>query len=371
MRIALVITEIYPGGAEKCFVNLACHLQQHGHEVRVWQLWPAPPPQKSQLVQQLDNHGIAWSSGHAVKPWQFLSTTRWLKRELTEFRPDIVQAFLFHANLASALATRKLDCRLFGGARVAQPERWRQRLQGWSAKHMEKLICVSQSVANHVVQFEKISGDKLSVIPNGIELIDLESPIRVQWSNLGVPLGAPVLLFVGRLTDQKGIVRFVSQSAPRVLQQLPNHHLVLMGEGDRGHVLHKLCQMSPVAERLHLVGWQAEALQWMRLAESIVLPAKYEGMPNVILEAMSVGKPVASFEVDGLRELLGDSSTARSQMAEPQDFERLESLILTLAGDDDLRTACGADNRGRVQQHFQLADQLAKYEQLYLAPLTR
>ena len=270
MRIALVTTELRPGGAEKCIVNLACYLRNQGHGVQLWQLWPAPPPEKSQLVKQLDDHGILWSSGHAVKAWHFWSATRWLKRELVHFRPDIVQSFLFHANLSSALATRNLNCRLFGGARVSQPERWRQLLQRWSANRMEKMICVSQSVANHVAKFERISEDKLSVIPNGIELIDLSTPVKLQWSSLGLPAQARVLLFVGRLTDQKGIVDFIARSATGLLRQLPNHHLVLMGDGDRSQELRNACQQSPVSARIHRVGWQAEAIQWRRLAERIV-----------------------------------------------------------------------------------------------------
>lgn len=371
MRIALVTTELRPGGAEKCLVNLACYLQKQGHVVQLWQLWPAPPPDKSQLVNQLDNAGIVWSSGQAIKASHFWSTTRWLKRELVRFRPDIVQSFLFHANLASAIAARSLNCRLFGGARVSQPERWRQILSRWSAKRMEKMICVSQSVARHVAKFEKISEDKLSVIPNGIELVDLNAPINFQWSDLGLPPRARVLLFVGRMNDQKGIVKFVTQSVSSLLRQLPDHRVVLMGDGVRSQELRSVCQASPVAQRIHQVGWQADAIEWMRLAETIVLPAKYEGMPNVILEAMCVEKPVASFEVDGVRELLGGSSVAQEQMARPQDFTALESAIIRLAQSDDLRLACGTHNRQRVEQFFQLADQLAKYEQHYLSPIAR
>ncbi len=371
MRIALVITELYPGGAEKCFVNLACYLQRQGHEVRVWQLWPDPPPEKSQLTQQLDDHGILWSSGQAVKAWQFLRATSWLKRELKQFAPDIVQAFLFHANLASALATRKIPCRFFGGARVTQPEGWRQRVQRWSAKRMEKLICVSQSVANHVAQIEGIQAEKLSVIANGIELVDLESPIKLTWAELGIPNDTRVLLFVGRLTEQKGIIEFISTSATRLLQRLPEHHLVIMGDGERATELRELLRLSPFAKRLHHVGWQTAAHQWMRLAELIFLPAKYEGMPNVILEAMAVGKPIASFNVEGVTELLGSDPFARMQMAQARDYEGLESVIVVLAESSDLRSACGAYNRHRATENFQIQQQLAKYEQLYLAAIEK
>jgi len=371
MRIALVITEIHPGGAEKCFVNLACFLQERGHEVRLWQLWPEPPPDRNQLARQLTEHGIPWSSGGAVKPWDFWSVTRWLRRELNSYRPEMVQSFLFHANLACALALRGHNCRLMGGARVAQPEWWRQQLQRWAVRRMERLVCVSQSVADHITRVEGVAKEKLYLIPNGTQLPDLHCPNSRSWSELGLPDTARVLLFVGRLTAQKGIVEFLTRSAERLLRQLPEHHLVLMGEGDQAQAVQSWCLTSSVAQRVHVVGWQAATWPWMRQAEVLVLPAKYEGMPNVVLEAMAVAKPVACFEVDGVRELLGEEEQAvgdlaAAQLAAPQDYAALEAIIVRLAQDEMLRAQCGVANRQRVEQHFQLEQQLAKYEQLYL-----
>ena len=107
MRIALTTTELRPGGAEKCLVNLAVYLRRQGHEVRVWQILPPPPKEQSELVQHLEAEGIPWRSGNAVSIWHFLRILRWLRDEFRSFRPDVVQSFLFHANVACALATSK------------------------------------------------------------------------------------------------------------------------------------------------------------------------------------------------------------------------------------------------------------------------
>ncbi len=369
MRIALVITELHPGGAEKCFVNLACYLRSRGHQVGVWQLWPDPPPERRQLAQQLDEHGIVWRSGGARSTWQFIKATRWLRSELIAFEPDVTQAFLFHANVATSLAHRRfpkrLPGRLFGGVRVAQPERWRQRLQRWAAWRMEKLVCVSQSVAAHCHAIEKIPQDKLVVIPNGLELPVATTDNTVGWSRLGLPSDARVLLFVGRLTEQKGVVEFMSRAVPDLLTRLPEHHLVLMGDGEQAAQLRATAQSLPFASRVHLVGWQPQAIKWMRAAELLVLPTRYEGMPNVILEAMSVGKSVVSFAVDGVRELLGNADTSDVQCVEPLDWPALVEAMVALASDKSLQLRCGQANLARAEQHFLLSDQLARYEQLY------
>ena len=242
MRIALVITELFPGGAEKCLVHLACFLHREGHDVEVWQLGSAPPPDKATLTERLEREGIAWHSGDIVKPWQFPGGVRWLRRELRRFQPDVTQAFLFHANLAAAIACRGLPCRLFGGARVRQPQRWRQRLQRCASARMEKLICVSESVARHCEHQEGISAERLIVIPNGIEQPEYrsggpESAARLTPSSsrratgdgapdIDLPTGARVLLFLGRLADQKGVEPLLRLAADPLLERLPEHHLV-------------------------------------------------------------------------------------------------------------------------------------------------
>lgn len=369
MRIALVITELHPGGAEKCCVNLACYLQARGHHVAVWQLWPEPPPERRQLTDQLDQHGVVWRSGNARSARQFLRTARWLRRELFAFQPDVTQAFLFHANLAASLAhrpfPRRLPSRLYGGARVAQPERWRQRLQRWAAGPMDKLVCVSHSVAEHCHTTEGIPADKLLVIPNGLEIPTMVKENSLCWRQLGLPEKSRVLLFVGRLTEQKGIVEFMARVAPELLKRLPEHHLVLMGDGEQATQLRWLVEQAEADARVHLVSWQPQAVDWMRIAELLVLPTRYEGMPNVILEAMAVGKPVASFDVDGVRELLGDTPTSAAQIVQPLDWPALGDAIVALASDRELQLRCGRANAARVEEHFQLADQLARYEQLY------
>ncbi len=368
MRIALIITELYPGGAEKCFVNLACFLKSRGHEVAVWQLWDPPPTEKSQLVRQLDAHHIPWKSGGTTKAWHFPAASRWLKRELMEFAPNVAQAFLFHANVAAALALRGQTCRLFGGARVAQPELWRQLLQRWAARHMEKLICVSHSVAEHCRKIERIPASKICIVPNGIAPENMPSASQ-DWSELGVLSPARVLLYVGRLAEQKGIDDFLQGSLPKILTALPDHCLVIMGDGGLAKKLADLRLRSNHVQRIHLVGWQPNPLGWMRAAEMLVLPARYEGMPNVVLEAMSVSLPVVCFEVDGVRELLGNRAIADRQIVPAQDFQAFTNATIELAQDAELREQCGAHNRIRVEQTFQLEHQLAKYEALYSSTL--
>ena len=376
MRIALVITELYPGGAERCLVNLAKFLHKRGHDVCVWQLWPTPPDDRGQLLAELESQGIRWKSCQARKATSFLRAIRQLRQELQEFAPDVIQSFLFHANVACSIAARKnffsakpaLTAKFFGGVRVRQPQAIRWRLQNYASRRMAKLICVSQAVAEHCETKEKIPKDRIEIIPNGIKLQSPHTP--VCWSSLDLRAEQPVVLFVGRLDEQKQVIEMLKTSR-NWLGALPNHQLVLMGDGPQRHVLENLLKGDEEHfSRVHLVGWHPNPIAWMQASQLVILPAAYEGMPNVILEAMSVSKPVVSFRVEGIQELLGDDQLANRQAIKPNDFQAFANAIVEIAASQTLREQLGAFNRQRIEDHFQLDDLLERYEQLYLRHVT-
>ena len=367
MRIALVITELDPGGAEKCLTQLACFLADEGHAVKVFAIGPPPMVGQEQFLQELAEHRVpvefCIAAGGVRSTWSFPKVVRWLRSELKRFAPEVVQAMLFHGNLLSALAVDRNRAALFGGVRVRQPERWRWWLQRWSCRHMIKVVCVSKDVARHCEQIERIVAHKLITIPNGIDLQTVgrivDAAVAFKWTKFGLPADARVLLFAGRLHPQKGIEELVTR-ADELLSGLPQHHLVIIGNGPLESRLRSLA-----TSRVHLIGWQSNVLACMNRAEVLLLPASYEGMPNVLLEAMAVRLPFVAFEVDGVRQLLGNSTYASKQIAAPGEFSQFIELARQLTLDVHLRTACASSNLDRVKQHFQLANQLTAYLEMY------
>jgi glycosyltransferase involved in cell wall biosynthesis len=373
MRIALVITELDPGGAEKCLTQLGCYLADLGHSVKVFAIGPPPIAGQDHFLHELETHHVpvafSLAAGRVRSTRSFPKVVRWLRAELSQFAPEVVQAMLFHGNLLAALAVDRKRVRLFGGVRVRQPERWRWWLELWASRRMLKLVCVSEDVARHCEKFEHIAPDKLITIPNGVDLqaVDriVEASSDFKWAQFGLPADARVLLFVGRLHTQKGIEELVTR-ADDLLRGLPQHHLVVIGSGPLESRLRELA-----IARVHFLGWQSEVLAWMHRSEVLLLPASYEGMPNVLLEAMAVGLPFIAFDVDGVRQLLGDSTFASNQVAVPGDYTKFVALARHMTQDDDLRSHCASSNRKRIEQHFQLHDQLAAYLDLYRASTPR
>ncbi len=376
MRIALVITELDPGGAEKCLVQLAAYLKHHGHAVKVFALGTKPQRDRATLLQQLETLDVDTEFGNATSIWSLPRTRRWLRLRLCNFAPQIVQSMLFHGNLLAVLSADLKKSLVIGGVRVRPPERGRWWLHRWAAKRMRKLVCVSDDVLRHCQERERIPRGKLLVIPNGVELADIDrqvqSALSLRWSELGVPTSARVLLFAGRLHVQKGIDKLVDH-ADRLLDELPEHHLVLLGAGPLEQKLQAAAKKLKHANRVHFAGWQPNPIQWISRAEQLLLPAVYEGMPNVVLEAMATRRPIVAFDIDGVGQALGDcqSSINQRQIAVPGDFNSFIGLVQNLACNANDRLECGAYNRARIEENFLLTKQLDLYEQLYQSELQR
>ncbi len=370
LSILLVITELDPGGAEKCICDLAIYLAARGHRVKLLTLGPKPIGARAKLIDRLQAAAVPTEFGGAQRIADLPRIVQWLKREISGFRPNVIQSMLWHANVTCAVAVRSKAVSLVGGVRVSDPSRLRSWIQGMLSRRFKKFVCVSRDVANRCIQRERIPNGKLVVIPNGIELqsIDQRAP---DWTQLGLPRDARVLLMLGRLEQQKGC-RELLHHADEILSQLDDYFLVLMGQGSQEAQLKSIATQCKHRSRIHFVGWQPEAASWLASSRLLLLPAFYEGMPNVLLEAMERARPFVAFGVDGVRELVegGSGELADFQIASAGDWEALITKVVHLAHSEELQSRIGQLNREQIAKRFQLVDQLAQYESLYRA-LTR
>lgn len=357
MRIDLLITELDVGGAERCLVGLARFLAEQGDKVRVISLGPKSPPGRTQLIDQLVDAGIETHFLNGYSSLYFPLVLKRLRKLVDADRPNVAQSFLFHANVAASFAYPFRDIPWFAGVRVAEPRRWRHPIGGWVARSAQKVVCVSESVADWCHRCEKIPRNKLSVIPNGVAIRTVDKfaiaeRIRQQFD---IPT-ENILLFVGRLDKQKGVDELIARST-RILDDLSDHRIVIVGDGPLEPSVRSITH-----PRFHYVGWQPNPRDWMAISKMLLLPTRYEGMPNVVLEAMAEGIPVATMNVEGIEEVL--KANPALQIASHERWDDWENLVCKLARSDRLDDI-GMENQKTVATHFQSNAMLAKYRGLY------
>jgi len=286
-----------------------------------------------------------------------------LRRLLARQKPELVQTFLFHANLLGRLAARRVGVpRVLSGIRVAEwHNRWHLRLDRLTSSMVDRYVCVSQAVADFSAHVGKLPEDRLVVIPNGVDSKKYPAqPADLQ--SLGIEAGHRVVIWVGRFEPQKG-VRWLVESAPGWLTKSPDRSLLLVGKGPERQSLERWCQRQGLGSQVHFAGWRSDVPQLLAASQILVLPSRWEGMPNVVLQAMASRLPVVATDVEGVRELLGPE--AEQQTVLFGDSAALASRIEWLLTHSQEAAQLGHSNRLRAQNQFSLKRMVRTYEALW------
>ena len=369
IRVALVITELEVGGAERCLAQVAAGLDRAQFAPVVYALAARPAESRAGLVRQLDQAEVPVHFVGVRAVWQLRTAVRTLRALLARERPQIVQTFLFHANVVGALAVRGLSgLRLVQGMRVADPSWPRQLVERWATRRAAKVACVSRSVADFCAARLRVPADKLVVIPNGVDVAAYRDLPRGDLRPWGVPPGRRAIVFVGRLHPQKGL-DWLFSFAPQLFERLPEHDLLLVGDGPERATLEARARAQGLQQRVHWAGWSPRVPQILGAADLLVLPSRWEGMPNVLLEAMAAGLPIVSTRAHGVDELLGP--LAEEQAVAFGDSQGFLDRAARLVHDRRSGNRVGQANRQRVAACFSRQAMLQAYEALYrslLAP---
>ena len=242
---------------------------------------------------------------------------------LLRIRPMAVLAVGTKANRLCAHATRVPGVRtrfwaslhhdLSSEVRGWSESKRRRRIRLWREilSRAEGLIAVSRGVANDFTEATGIDPARIRVVYNPIVDPGLgaraHEPVEHPWFK---DAGPPVILGVGRLTQQKDFATLVSAFA-LVRRQRPCR-LLIIGDGEERERLAVLATKLGVQDELDLAGFQPNPLPFMRAARLLALSSRWEGFGNVLVEALYCGTPVVSTDCPhGPRELLANGELGR------------------------------------------------------------
>lgn len=362
-RIALVITELEVGGAERCLVELACGLPRERFDPTVYVLGPRPRPPRDRLATRLDRSRLAVHYLGFRRRWGLPAAVRALRGHVRRQQPHVIQSMLFHANIVSGLVVgRGRPPALSLGLRVADPTRWRQMAEARLAGRADRVVCVSRAVADFAAARLGVPAARLTVIPNGVDVQAFAARPPADLTALGLTPGRRVVTCVSRLARQKG-VDVLLRAAPAMLTALPDHDLLIVGAGPERQALGRLAAELGIANRLHFAGWQPNVVGILRASDLLVLASRWEGMPNVLLEAMACRLPVVSTRVEGVDEVLGELTDAQTvPSGSPEMLARkVLSILLEPATAAELRAA----NWQRAAQQYSLERMVQAYAELF------
>ena len=223
-----------------------------------------------------------------------------LARALRRVRPDVLVASLDHNNITAMLAgllaraaTRVVICQ-HNALSAEMALGWKYRCVPWLYWMLQLsahgIVAVSRGVADDLSSVAGIGRDRITPIYNPVVSDDFAARAAGPAPNAWLAgTGLPVLVFAGRLTAQKDPALLLDAAA-----LLPGTRLVLLGEGPLRPALEAQAARLGIADRVVFAGFAANPLPWIARAGCLVLPSRYEGLGNVLIEALACGTPVVA-----------------------------------------------------------------------------
>ena len=307
-RIVLLMQDFRGGGAERMFIRLANGFAAKGCAVSVVAVHA-----EGMLIDEIAAEVDVVDLGCA----RTINAIRPLRTYLERVRPAALLSGLVHMNTLAVLATRTLRPR----PRLVLSERNTPSrdvfhsgsamvfaahvLIPWAYRQADAIVAVSNGVADDLARMALLSRRRIDVLPNPVVPEDfaalLERPLDFEWPESD---DRPVVLAAGRLHAQKDfatLLRAVAEVAEPVCEVL------ILGEGEERAHLEHLATTLGLHGRVHLPGFSKSVPAAVRRADLFVLSSRFEGSPNVLVEAMAAGTPVIATDCrSGPREILDD-----------------------------------------------------------------
>ncbi|RMD63210.1 MAG: glycosyltransferase family 4 protein [Alphaproteobacteria bacterium] len=269
--------------------------------------------------------------------WTRRCVTR-LQRDGFDF--DLIDAHYFYPDgVAAVLLARALDKPVVITARGTDINRIpahpaARRMIAWAARRADAMVAVCRALKDEMVTLG-LPEAAIRVLRNGVDL-DLfrPSPDEAATWHRELDLSSPVLLSVGALIPRKGHDLVI-----RALRHLPAAHLMIVGAGAQDGRLRRLAAEEGVAERVHFLGPRPhDTLPGIySAADVLVLASDREGWPNVLLEAMACGTPVAATAVWGNPEVV--AAPAAGRLIPERSPEAIARTVASLLADPPGRAA--------------------------------
>lgn len=329
----------------------------------------SPGPELTSVAADVGATAVAIPMERAPAPGPDLRSLYRLERFFAHHRFDLVHSTSPKAGLLTALAATlaRIPVRLH--TFTGQPWVELHGLKRQIPRNCDRLTAAlstqvyadSPSQRDFLVAEGLVAAEKISVVgPGSIAGVELNRFSRAAWDNdavqktrqeLGIPRDATVIIFVGRVTRDKGVVELVS--AFRDLAPAdPALHLVLVGplEPERDPLPATVLDLMRCHDRIRVTGFSAEPEKFLAAADIFCLPSYREGFGTVALEAAALGLPTVVTRIVGLVDAVESDVTGLT--VPPKDAVALAAALRTLAASPARRAALGEAGRQRVHRLF-------------------
>lgn len=381
LSICMLATKFYAtsdmgGGLERSARRLMLSLGQAGHRLVVLTRNYDGLPRREEIDgAQVERLPVWGRSRWLVSLSYLLQALGWLichRREYQLIHCHQSYAPALVAGLAKLLLGKPVVVKISTSDAFSERQQLRRlplfKLRLALLRRVDRFVVVNQMAAQEFVDMG-VSASRIISIPNGVSIsekasFDIEAKqsarkrLNFMWPQL--------VVFTGRLSAEKNLSVLVD-AWPKILQDHPDAHLVLVGDGGTfRNVEPQLCrQVQAMGLQAHVLfaGRVADVQDYLLAADVFVLPSSTEGMSNALLEAMAAGCAIVASRVPGNAALIQNGY--EGLLVEPGNVPELASAIHQLLGFPEHATQLAKGAREAAQERFAIHKVSSEYIRLY------
>ena len=359
-RIGYVIDRLLYGGGEGQLCELVRGLDAQRFQCFVYCLSDEASPYEERLR-------AAGAELRFIKRHGHFDIVRLLKlaRLLRQDRIDLVHSFLFLANAYTWLARRLAgvpylvtsarNCKEIGA------------LRGWinqlAFRGSDAIICNGEAVRAFAVQHFRAPDAKIAVIANGVDLARFEvDSVHACESASRSTSTDRIILTIGRLVPQKDLDLFI-EAAFLLTRATTGVRFVIVGDGPCRERLERRVAERRLEDKISFLGTRGDIPALLREADIFWLTSAWEGMPNVLLEAMACAKPIVARDVGACREVV--THGVNGYLVNSRDARQIADYTLDLLAHPARAQEMGQAGWRRVEENLSISAMIQATEKLY------
>ncbi len=349
MRILYVIPEMEVGGTEKHLYYLASGMREKGHSVKI-----VCVKSRGVLGDRMFKDGFDIIALGVARPYNPVITAR-LCGILKDFRPDVLHTYLFGFHLPAGMAGRMAGAPLVVSSRrqIALWKKWYHRLfENLGNFFTDYVIACSEAVRDFTLKAELIRSSRVKVVYNGLPFPEVERRFP-NTKTLGM---------VANFSPIKGH-RYVLEAVSLLAQEFPDIKIKFAGEGKLLEEMKEVARCAGIEERVFFEGRIDDVFEFLNGIDIFVFSSLGEGLPNAVLEALYMERPVVATRVGGIPEVIKPGKNGI--LVNPCSAEQLADGIRFMLRNPGKAGEMGRNGRKAVAEKFSLDRMLGGYFELY------
>ncbi len=227
---------------------------------------------------------------------------------------------------------------------------------------VKRIVTVTNSIKQMVIDTEGVSADKIEVVYNGVEFYPHPVDIVRKKSQLGLNSSEIIIMHVANLRPVKGH-QYLIEAFAKAVKSCNNIKLVLIGKDELNGSLQHLAQTLGIEDKILFLGQRTDIGELLTISDICVLPSLSEGMSNAILEYMAIGKPVIATQVGGNPELIQDGYNGL--LVAKENIDQLSQALINLLEDPQKRRSMGEKGLSLIKEKFSMQTMITHYQELF------